>query len=250
MNPSQLSRPATAGNESTTLLKLIALILMFCDHAGKMLLPHVPEMRMLGRLAFPLYCWCIVVGVCYTRSVPKYAARLLAVGVISQPLYNIALNHTWANPNVFLTLTLGLLALWGLKEHRFGSQVFLPAAALCAAVLTKTDYGWKGVLLMMLLYAARTSRPGIVAVMVSFCMFWGSSSSNVTTILGISTSSWGNLPAVGPLISPWLRLQALAVLSLPLILWHCPWKVRLPKQLMYAIYPLHLLLLWGLEQVF
>ena len=35
------TRPV-AGNRATGLLKLIALVLMFFDHAGKMLFPSVP----------------------------------------------------------------------------------------------------------------------------------------------------------------------------------------------------------------
>ncbi|MBQ3095263.1 MAG: fimbrial assembly protein, partial [Clostridia bacterium] len=49
-----------AGNTNTGLLKWLALIFMFLDHAGKMCFPGVPEMRILGRIAFPLYCWCLV----------------------------------------------------------------------------------------------------------------------------------------------------------------------------------------------
>ena len=44
-----------AGNTATVWLKIIALVFMFIDHAGKMLFPAVPEMRMLGRIAFPVY---------------------------------------------------------------------------------------------------------------------------------------------------------------------------------------------------
>ena len=47
--------PPLGGNTSTGVLKLIALIFMFVDHAGKMLFPGIPELRMLGRIAFPLY---------------------------------------------------------------------------------------------------------------------------------------------------------------------------------------------------
>ena len=69
-----------AGNTATTWLKIIALVFMFMDHAGKMLLPGVPEMRMIGRAAFPIYAWCMIVGFHYTRSVPKYLLRILIVG--------------------------------------------------------------------------------------------------------------------------------------------------------------------------
>lgn len=67
--------PAIAGCTATGVLKILALVFMFIDHAGKMLFPQIAEMRMLGRIAFPLYCWCMVVGISYTRSVPKYLGR-------------------------------------------------------------------------------------------------------------------------------------------------------------------------------
>ena len=50
--------PAIAGCTATGVLKILALVFMFIDHAGKMLFPQIAEMRMLGRIAFPLYCWC------------------------------------------------------------------------------------------------------------------------------------------------------------------------------------------------
>ena len=64
------SRPAPAGNLSTGLLKLIALVFMFIDHSGKVLFNNCYEMRLLGRIAFPVYIWCMIVGFHRTRSVP------------------------------------------------------------------------------------------------------------------------------------------------------------------------------------
>ena len=99
MQTAALSRKRRpAGNTATGWLKIIALIFMFIDHAGKMLFPGIAEMRYLGRIAFPVYVWCMIVGFHYTRSVPKYLLRILAVGLLSQPLYMIALNHTWTQP--------------------------------------------------------------------------------------------------------------------------------------------------------
>ena len=44
-----------AGNMATGLLKLIALCFMFIDHSGKVLCNNMYEMRLLGRIAFPIY---------------------------------------------------------------------------------------------------------------------------------------------------------------------------------------------------
>jgi len=241
-------KKSIAGNTSTGTLKLLALIFMCCDHAGKMLFPHVPEMRLIGRLAFPLYCWCLVVGATYTRSYLKYALRLLVIGLISQPLYMAALNHTLREPNIFLTLLLGLCAIWGMRERKWLSHIWAPAGALILAVLLRADYGWKGVMLILALWAARESRGGIAAVMTLMCLYWGTSSSAVTEVFGLSLRSL-TMGTLGTLISPMLRLQAMAILSLPLMLVKLP-NVKLPSWAGYALYPGHLAVLWVLEQIF
>ena len=248
MTAERTAKGEIGGSTSTGALKVIALVFMCCDHAGKMLLPQVPEMRVLGRIAFPLYCWCIVVGICHTRSPLKYLLRTLAVGLISQPLYMAALDHTWKQPNVFLTLALGIAALWGIRAKKAGSAVWAPAAAMAAAVLTGADYGWRGVLLMILLYMGRGRKSSIAAVMLAFCLYWGSTSSAVRSFFGLDlTMGW--MGPLSALVTPWLRLQGLALLALPLMLWDLPWRRRMPVWLGYAIYPAHLAVLWLLEQL-
>jgi len=168
--------PAIAGCTATGVLKILALVFMFIDHAGKMLFPQIAEMRMLGRIAFPLYCWCMVVGISYTRSVPKYLGRLMLIGLVSQPIYMVALNHSWNQPNIFLTLLVALCGVWGLKAKKLLSHIWAPILALFAAQLLGCDYGWRGVMLVMLLYGVRGSRAGIACVMIAFCLYWGGSS--------------------------------------------------------------------------
>ena len=265
-------RDALGGNTSTGLLKLLALICMFCDHAGKMCFPLVTELRLIGRIAFPLYCWCMVVGACRTRSMPRYLLRLALVGLISQPIYMVALNHPWDVPNIFLTLLLGLCGIWGMQQKKYGSHLWAPVLALMAAVLLNCDaasYGWKGVLLMMLLYLARGHRGTLAAVMIPFCLYWGSGMS-VQSIFGISLIPLRR-GTFATLITPWLQLQALAILALPLIIWPDEVRLRLPRPegeeprlltlrtrmpalrmpawLSYSIYPGHLALLILLEHL-
>ena len=238
-----------AGNTATTWLKIIALVFMFIDHAGKMCFPNVPEMRILGRIAFPIYAWCMIVGFHYTRSVPKYLLRILITGLVSQPLYMLALNHTWKQPNIFLTLFLGLCALWGIREKKYLSQIWAPAAAMAAAILASADYGWRGVLLFIMLYAVQESRPGIAAVMVSYFLFWGSSYSITKSLFGLPINM-DALPAVlSQPLSAFLRMETYAVLALPFILSPFKKDLKLPRWVGYALYPAHLALLYALEQI-
>ena len=50
------------------LLKLIAAATMLIDHAGLLLFPGEHWMRIVGRIAYPLFAWCIAEGFRYTRS--------------------------------------------------------------------------------------------------------------------------------------------------------------------------------------
>ena len=159
----------------------------------------------------------------------------------------LALNHPWSDPNIFLTLLLALGGLWGIRERKWLSHLWAPAAALLLAAALGADYGWKGVLLVFLLYAVRDSRPGIAAVMLAFCMYWGSSSSTVRSFFSLNL-----LPltsgSVGQMIAPFLRTQTMAILALPLMLIPLP-RFKMPAWLGYALYPAHLLVLYGLEKI-
>ena len=83
--------------------------------------------------------------------------------------------------------------------------------------------------------------------MVAFCLYWGTGSSTIMRLFGLPIQQLSG--AANTLLSPWLRIQAMAILSAPFILF--PWKrdLRIPHWLGYALYPAHLLLLWGLEAI-
>ncbi len=237
--PSSRTR-TPAGNTATICLKLLALVFMFIDHSGKVLFHNMEEMRILGRIAFPLYVWCLIVGFHYTRSVPKYLLRILITGVISQPLYMIALNHTWNQPNIFLTLFLGLCALWGIREKKYLSQIWGPALAISLATVLHADYGWRGVTLFILLYAVQDSRSGIAAVMIAFFLFWGASYGVTKSLFGIQLRL-NDLPAfLSQPLSAFMRMETYALLSLPLILIPFRRDLSLPRWVGYALYPFHL----------
>ena len=66
-------------------LKIVALASMCVDHIGVALLPGVWWLRLVGRLAFPLFALCVSAGLCYTRDKRKYALRMLLLAIITVP---------------------------------------------------------------------------------------------------------------------------------------------------------------------
>jgi hypothetical protein len=215
---------------------------MIIDHVGAALLPGIFELRVIGRIAFPLYCWCLAVGAVYTRNIARYGLRLLLTGVLSQPFYMAAFGHEWYELNIFFTLFLGLTAIAALRDRRFFVHIWGPALCVLLPCLVSVDYGWKGVLLIILLYSARKERSAIAAVMIAFCMSWGSGSATVTSFAGIPlVPPSGSIYAA--LLAPldgFRKVQNLALMALPLMLIPVKIKVRFPKVAAYLVYPAHL----------
>ena len=230
------------GNTDTAFLKLLALALMLVDHIGASLFPRVMELRVIGRMAFPLYAWCLVVGSVKTKSPFRYIVRLLMLAVISQPLYMMALNHTWADMNILFTLAIALTAIQGIRAKWLGSQLWVPILCYMLLGWLKADYGWKGITFILLLYFARESRSGLFAAYVAYSLFWGGNSTTLRSLFGIPLN-FLQLPGIGSLLSALFKLQGMIWLALPLILFPTKSKIRLPKWLGYGLYPLHLILL-------
>lgn len=112
------------------MLKLFAALFMLLDHIGFYygdVLPGILVMllRLVGRLAFPLFAWSVVRGYQRTRSLVLYFIRmtafaLLAQGIIQQANLWIGLHLEWSN--VLFTFSLALVALAGYRLARDSSR--------------------------------------------------------------------------------------------------------------------------------
>ncbi len=250
--PETLPSPRTAGNENTSLLKILAIALMIVDHVGAAFYTrpvYIVELRLVGRIAFPLFAWCMAVGMEYTRNVWKYLLRLLLAGIIAQPCYMLGLNHFWHEISIFGTLLLGAAGIAGMREKRFGSQYWAPILAVAVALVVKVDYGWQGVTFLLLLYACRKSRPAIILGMFAFCLFWGIiSGSLVRTAFGVTMPARVSfLPYADSLWRAIGYTQFWAILALPLMVIPMGRRFRVPQWVWYAAYPAHLLVIGAIR---
>lgn len=235
-------RDMIAGNQDTALLKIVALAFMLVDHLGATIFPGVSELRVLGRIAFPLYAWCLVVGCCKTRDIYRYALRMLALAVLSQPIYMMALGHEWTDFNILFSLLTGVIAIGGIRVRRYGSQFWAPALAFALQLRLTMDYGWRGLLFILLLYLARQSKGGLVAAFMAFSLYWGTQYSVVSELFGVQLGflQWRY---VGGMLGSFFRLQGMVWLALPLIAIPTRSGARMPRWVGYALYPLHLIVL-------
>ena len=109
-------------------LKMIALVTMFIDHFSfvylnnliindnqVLLLNIAHSMRLIGRIAFPLYCFLLVLGFLHTKNINKYMFRLLIFAFISEIPFDLAINKClieFQSNNVLFTLLLGLILIY------------------------------------------------------------------------------------------------------------------------------------------
>ena len=148
-------------------LKCIAMVTMLIDHTGMVLFPRYMIFRMIGRLAFPIYCFLLVEGAVHTSNWKKYLGRLFLFALISEIPFNLAVGGQLWYPktqNVFFTLFLGLLAVLLLKAPNVGRnrwlitgiRVILVLVLVLAAGLARTDYGAGGVIFILVFYVFRS----------------------------------------------------------------------------------------------
>lgn len=148
-----------------TVLKLIACLSMFIDHLGAVCFSGMMGFRIIGRLAFPIYCFLLVEGAVHTRNMKKYILRMGIFALISEVPFDLAFYHRlvyMGHQNVFFTLGLGLLAIWFL-EHPI-EQLDIPdvlykllviIAAGLIAEFFNTDYGFTGIAVICIFYYLR-----------------------------------------------------------------------------------------------
>ena len=214
-------------NLDTNLIKLIAIISMTVDHVGGAFFPEYPVFRWIGRIAFPLFCYCLTVGMLYTHDIKKYLLRLGAFALISQPFWILAFNSddivgNIFNLNIFFTLIVSLLATWGFKEKKW----WLFIAGIILLNVVNFDYAMTGLILMMIFYLCR-NKPWLGAIIYTLTY----------------------LPALNGYMEDPLALkigghaigfEIFALLALPFIYIHTKSDLKISKWFFYIYYPAHL----------
>ena len=222
--------PRLKTNLDTGLLKLIAIVSMLIDHIGGAFFPEAAVFRWIGRLAFPIFCYCMTVGLLYTRDVRRYLGRLAVFAVISQPFYVLAFHPhdwmadlNWTNWNIFFTLFLSLLAMYGWKERKW--RLFLLAAFVVC--WWNFDYSGTGIQLMLIFFLCRNHpKAGAALYALSYLpALWGGYAEDPLCLsLGGLTVDW----------------TVFALFAAPLIFLHTHSNLNIPKWFFYMFYPAHL----------
>jgi hypothetical protein len=110
--------------------------------------PDQSGWRIIGRLSFPIYAYCIVIGYRHTKNMKLYMKRLFIIAIVSQYPYMIVFN-TWGL-NVVGTLLISLIVLVALDRYRKPIPIFMIVGAV-SIWLEALDfsYGMYGLLLVL-----------------------------------------------------------------------------------------------------
>lgn len=221
-------------------LKIIAIVTMLIDHIGAAILYETVHteygvriyylFRTIGRIAFPIFCFLLVEGFLHTHDVKKYALRLGVFCVISEIPFDLAFTKNgdsiWIHQNVFWTLFIAFLVMVMMNEieikmpfSSFQMKRTLQLACMlfggAIAYFMRTDYDYKGVFAICALYIFRRKRWQQLIV-GALCFLW----------------------------EPW------AILGFVPIFFYNGKKGLSMKYFFYLFYPAHLILLYGILQIY
>ena len=197
-------------------LKLIAILTMTIDHMGYYLFPMDDWMRLVGRIAMPIFAFLCAESFRYTRDKKTYALRMIVFGIIYTAVRLFV--DPSGNGDIFLTLGLGFMMLWGLEEK----QYLITLSAFIIGVLVPVDYYWYGLWMVPMMYYLKDHRVAMLFTMIGM------------NVLLVSFSN----------VHP---MQYFSVISL-LFIWLYNNQVGCKKwkYLFYVYYPVHVVILAAL----
>ena len=205
---------------------------MLIDHIGFFLFPEQNIWRIIGRLAFPIFAYMIANGYQHTSDPKKYFLRLALFGIGFQWFFAKMVNPQLLN--IFITLALGLAAIWladtlqkKINNRYLGQILGLIIAASIAwlADWLNVDYNWYSV---ALIYTAWLFYQRLAFMSLSW----------VVINIGYAIANGG----------AGISIQIFSLLALIVIGFynHRPGKSN--RWFFYVFYPLHLGLLFLLAQ--
>lgn len=217
-------------------LKLMAIVFMTVDHIGIMLFPNVLLLRIIGRLAFPIFAFMIAEGCTYSKNRKKYLITVAVFAAACQVVYLVAMQSVYMC--IFVTFALSIILICVL-DNALNKKTVL-AWILCAIAFAavyfvadvvplkinvgdfRIDGDFAGILVPVLIYLGRNKWQKLILAAAALAL--------LSTVHG------------------WIQWYCL--LAVPLLaLYNGKRGTGKMKYLFYFYYPLHLVVLYFLSYV-
>lgn len=216
MNTTGLNIGEKSLNTGDNILKLIAIVAMVIDHVGNNFYPELIGLRMIGRLVIPIFSYLIAKGIYRTSNPGKYFERILIFAVLAQLPYSMYFGVT--NLNIMFTYLIAVIFLYGIKNKSYMYSVI----ALILLSLFDVEGGGYVFLFPVIFYLFRDKQISTLfalGVLIAFRYFAFNSFISLFYIFGII------------LVFIFEKIDF-------------KFSLKLPKYLIYAFYPLHLIVLY------
>lgn len=203
------------------ILKLLAILTMFIDHAGILIFDNNFYMRMIGRLAFALFAYMLIDNyVNHTRDRVKYILRLFALATVSQAFYMYAQVDSVYALNIIFLLAISIFIIYTLEHMQESEITFYSIFKLSPVILIYyCEYSYAGLALILSIYLMlKKDRVIYIYLLI------------LTLMINMQIVFWGMIPIFIFLINC-QELEKLIRYN------------RSYKYLYYAFYPVHLFVL-------
>ena len=146
------------------MLKIIAAISMTVDHVGVILFPRMTILRIIGRIAFPIFAFMIAEGCRYTKNKLKYFLCVFGTATICQIAYTVYSQRLYMS--ILVTFSISILLIYALQymKNTLKSKTedlikkilscfiffFGVVAAFVLNLFVEIDYGFIGCMLPVL----------------------------------------------------------------------------------------------------
>jgi hypothetical protein len=255
---------------TSTTIKIIAMVLMLFDHIAEFIPGSPIWFHWIGRISAPLFIFCMAWGFYYTHDRKKYLIRMYFFG-LGMGIIDFICNNFYPNPevyisnNIFVTLFLIGVIVWMIeyfKNNRKKGGLYLLLFVIYQIISTiicivagesSNFYGVMSflgaifgnlifnegsfifVFLGVLIYFIRNNKLGlIVSYTVFSCLFMG--------------LEWLLDPSAAGLL--YVNYQWMMITALPLMLVYNGKKGKGLKYLFYLFYPLHIVILFFIGNLF
>ena len=223
-------------------LKIIACVTMLLDHIGAVFMPTMANynlyyaLRIIGRLAFPIYCFLLAEGVAHTKNPVKYGLRLFAGVLMAEIPFDLAFSGSldWGSQSVMVTLILGFgMALIMNKLDRTKLVPVIIFGFL--AELFQCDYGMWGIFMIALFVMTRERKDR-----------------NNLQVIGMLIICWFMNSAAIRIFGIRVPIELFAVLALiPIFLYTGKKSTgsKAVQTIFYLFYPVHLSVLYLISRL-
>ena len=214
-------------------LKILAIVCMTIDHIGVTFFPNEPLLRMIGRLAFPIFSYGIAEGCRFTHDKRRYFGGVFLCGLVCVVAF-LPIGGLYGN--ALITMSMSILLVYALQRWENSRKILhlaLPFTLAAAFYLIcrnfPIDYGFAGVLLPLYaevgrLLANRFRLPEKTCERAGFAV----------GLLALSVVIGG--------VQPWCLLSLIPICLLGTA--RGKWKM---KHFFYVYYPAHLAVIGALQ---